>query len=165
MSEEPVLQGRLFDLALAYMKRSDEAANYQRALILAVALAGVALVGNVLSKTANATTPFSFSTSTILHIVALACFFLSAIMTFMSWGRQKKKAGRRFELLTDRSRRTLEFPKQPLLHDDPLAALQAYNEEIRNGSPANRNHEIDRVSLCILVAGIVAGLFAWIVPL
>jgi DMSO/TMAO reductase YedYZ heme-binding membrane subunit len=120
----------LWPLALSYLKRADDAANYLRALLFTLSSAAIAyLVIELKDKLICG------------YAVALISFALAIALIVISWDVQKKKAGRRFEALRD-------FGYSNYLQ---------VNDEIRK-SAFIKNHVLDRSAYIVILFGIVVAI-------
>ena len=129
-SRTQIEEGHLWNLALSYLKRADDSANYLRALLFTLCAAAIAYLTTELKDELI----YGF-------VIALVSFAAAIALIVISWDIQKLKAGRRFEALRD-----FGFSK-----------YQEVNREIQN-STFQKNYVIDRFAYGLIAIGFVAAL-------
>jgi hypothetical protein len=117
----------LWPLALSYLKRADDAANYLRALMFTLAGAAIAYLTTELKGNLNCG-----------YLIALILFAIAIALIVVSWDIQKKKAGQRFEALRDFG----------------FARYQEVNAEIAK-SIFFKNYVLDRSAYILILIGFV----------
>ena len=120
----------LWPLALSYLKRADDAANYLRALLFTLSGAAIAfLVTELKDKLICG------------YLVALISFAAAIALIVISWDIQKAKAGQRFEALRDYG----------------FARYLRLNDRIRD-SAFLKNYVFDRLTYFLVLIGFIAAL-------
>ena len=127
-SIEPELRRQL---ALHFIRRADESANFSRTLLFAVSSASV---GFIVTQIAGTLTACALA----LHFTSCLMFLISIGIVAFSWDIQRKKADKRFRFM----------------RDNKYEEYLAYDEVVRN-SPKLKNYLYDRVALVFIVFGVI----------
>lgn len=91
-NEKPLPDDQQWQLALAYLRRADESANYLRTLLFAAA-SGLIIYALPQIKMGIGKLPIS------AHVLTVLCCAVAVGMLVHSWQLQKKKARERFKYL------------------------------------------------------------------